>query len=162
MIPAAPPGVSERGGGLLYLTVFTYDTGRVDSRGSAWPTALSSSPGMEGGGQGPPPTDTFVLSWWGTPSPLPPCGLGLHIHKPRNSPKKKKNLEQNKTRKTKRGTTKRRKKIRVKKQGWGCGLVQAPSTLTLAMHSTKAFWGWGVLRGQVGREGCNPQRGKQG
>ena len=72
-----PKGVLGKGGVGLHLTVFTYDTGRGGSRGSAWPTPQPCPPlqGWEGEGQEPTPTDTQLV--WGAPGPWPPAAWGF-------------------------------------------------------------------------------------
>lgn len=74
----SPPPRGLREGWGLHLTVFTYDTGRdVPGARPGLPAALPSSPGLEGGGQGPTPQRHFVLRWWGAPGPLPPAAWGF-------------------------------------------------------------------------------------
>lgn len=105
----------------FHLTVFTYDTGHrtrwSQGLGLAYPPPcpLPSSPGLEGGGQEPTPIDTlFSAGGGGGTWPLAPCGLGLHIHKPRNSLKTVSfKTKQNKKVKSKKG------KSQNKKQGSG-------------------------------------------
>lgn len=74
-VPPSPPRGLREGWG-LHLTVFTYDTGRDGSRGSAWPT--QSGPPLQGWrevARGPHPHRYFVLSWWGGTWPLAAWGF---------------------------------------------------------------------------------------
>ena len=82
--PSPPRGLKDGWG--LHLAVFTdmIQDGMVPGARPGL-LSLSSSPGLEGAGQGPTPTQTFSSQRVGGTWPLAPCGLGLHIHKPRNS-----------------------------------------------------------------------------
>ena len=104
-----PQGVLETGGGFTsqYLHIW-YRTGWFQGLG----LASSACPPLQGWrelARGPHPHRHFVLSWWGGTWPLAPCGLGLHIHKPRNSLKNGFFKKQNKTKKKKKGKRKGRK-----------------------------------------------------
>lgn len=73
-----PRGALERGGHITSQYLHMIQDGMVPGARPGLPAALPSSPGLEGGSQGPTTQiDTLFSAGGGAPGPLPPAAWGF-------------------------------------------------------------------------------------